>query len=249
MDQKPPIFSESSHALLFALIARQVITTYGEQKGLFALRKATRSYGEQRGRRMALRARANGDELTMTNFLVYGEWRSVTDSGQQERIEEQADLRMLVQRCPWDEAWKEAHLLPYGRYYCQEIDAALLRGFNPDLLIEVNQTLSNDGLPCEFVYRQALLEPGKTLSYIHDKAALLEPQRLMPWEYHCGHLYQACSLVMGEEFGPPGRVTVQNALAEFALRYGGAAAGTVAGYLKTDFDRLPGQDTRVGQVL
>jgi hypothetical protein len=249
MDQKPPIFSESSHALLFALIARQVITTYGEQKGLFALRKATRSYGEQRGRRMALRARANGDELTMTNFLVYGEWRSVTDSGQQERIEEQADLRMLVQRCPWDEAWKEAHLLPFGRYYCQEIDAALLRGFNPDLLIEVNQTLSNDGLPCEFVYRQALLEPGKTLSYIHDKAALLEPQRLMPWEYHCGHLYQACSLVMGEEFGPPGRVTVQNALAEFALRYGGAAAGTVAGYLKTDFDRLPGQDTRVGQVL
>ena len=248
-NKKPPCFSESSHALLFALIARQVITTYGEQKGLFALRKATRSYGEQRGRRMALRARANGDELTMTNFLVYGEWRSVTDSGQQERIEEQADLRMLVQRCPWDEAWKEAHLLPFGRYYCQEIDAALLRGFNPDLLIEVNQTLSNDGLPCEFVYRQALLEPGKTLSYIHDKAALLEPQRLMPWEYHCGHLFQACSLVMGEEFGPPGRVTVQNALAEFALRYGGAAAGTVAGYLKTDFDRLPGQDTRVGQFL
>jgi hypothetical protein len=61
----------------------------------------------------------------------------------------------------------------------------------------------------------------------------------MPWEYHCGHLYQACSLVMGEEFGPPGRVTVQNGLVEFALRYGGAAAGTVAGYLKVNFDKLP----------
>jgi len=240
MDQKPPIFSESSHALLFALIARQVITRYGGQKGPPALRKAIRRYGEQRGRRMALRAQANGDELTMTNFLIYGEWRAVTDGGQQERMEEQSDLRVLVQRCPWDETWKEANLLPYGRYYCQEIDAALLRGFNPDLLIEVNQTLSNDGLPCEFVYRQAFLEPGKTLPYIRDKAALLEPQRLMPWEYHCGHLYQACSLVMGEEFGPPGRLAVQNALAEFALRFGGAAAGTVAGYLRTDFDRLPG---------
>jgi hypothetical protein len=137
------------------------------------------------------------------------------------------------------DAWAEAGLLPYGRYYCQEIDTALLHGFSPDLWIEVNQTLPNDGVPCEFVYHQALLEPGKSLSYIRDKAALLEPQRLMPWEYHCGHLYQACSLVMGEEFGPAGRVTVQNALAEFALRYGSQAAGTVAGYLKTDFDRLP----------
>jgi len=235
-----PVFSESSHAILFALIARQVITAYGEAKGLPALRKAIRRYGEQRGKRMALRARSNGDELTMANYLVYGEWRYVTDGGHSERVEDQADIRMLVTRCPWADAWIAAELLPYGRYYCQEIDAALLRGFNPDLLIDVKTTLSNDAEHCEFIYRQAVQEPGKTLANIRDKAALLENQRLMPWEYHCGHLYQACSLVMGEEFGPKGRVTVQNALAEFALRFGGEAAGTVARYLKTDFDQLPG---------
>jgi hypothetical protein len=240
MDKKQPVFSESSHAVLFALIARQVFTRYGAEKGLPALRKAIRRYGEQRGRRMALRATANGDELNMTNYMVYGEWSYVTDGGQMERIEDHKDIRMTVQRCPWADAWTEAGLLAYGRYYCQEIDAALLRGFNPDLLIEVKKTLSNDGVPCEFIYRQAVLEPGKTLAAISEKSARLESQRLMPWEYHCGHLYQACSLVMGEEFGPKGRVTVQNALAEFALRYGGAAAGTVAGYSKTDFDKLPG---------
>ena len=240
MDQKPPIFSESSHALLFALIARQVITRYGEDNGLPALRKAIRHYGEQRGRRMALRAKANGDALNMTNYLVYGEWRYVTDSVQMERVIDQADIRMTVKRCPWADAWSEAGLLPYGRYYCQEIDAALLRGYNPGLMIEVNQTLSNEGVPCEFIYRQAVLEPDHSLAYNGEKSTRLESQRLMPWEYHCGHLYQACSLVMGEEFGPSGRVTVQNALAEFALRYGGAAAATVAGYLKTDFDRLSG---------
>jgi hypothetical protein len=245
MDNQPPVFSESSHALLFALIARQVFTRYGEAKGLPALRKAIRRYGEQRGRRMALRARANGDELTMTNYMVYGEWRYVSDGGQQQRVEDQADIRMTVDRCPWQAAWNEAGLLPYGRYYCQEIDAALLHGFNPSLSIEVNQTLSNDGLPCEMIYRQAVLEPGHTLEYIAEKSTRLEAQRIMPWEYHCGHLYQACSLVMGEEFGPGGRVTVQNALAEFALRYGGQAAGTVAGYLKTDFDRLPGPSSPV----
>ena len=239
MDENRPVFSETSHAVLFALIARQVITSYGEVRGLLALRKAIRRYGEQRGRRMALRALANGDELTMTNYMVYGEWRYKTDGGQSERVEDRLDIRMVVTRCPWVDAWAEAELLPYGRYYCQEIDAALLRGFNPNLTIDVLKTLSNDGLPCEFIYRQAVLESGNTLAYIRDKAALLESQRLMPWEYHCGHFYQACSLVMGEEFGPPGRITVQNALAEFALRYGGEAAGTVAGYLKTDFDKLP----------
>ena len=93
----------------------------------------------------------------MTNYLTYGEWRFVTDGSQMERIEVQDDIRLTVQRCPWEAAWKEAGLLPYGRYYCQEVDAALLRGFNPELQIDVNQTLSNDGRPCEFVYRQAVL--------------------------------------------------------------------------------------------
>jgi hypothetical protein len=241
MDKKQLVFSESSHAVLFALIARQVFTRYGEQKGVPAVRKAIRRYGEQRGRRMALRAQTNGDALTMANYLVYGEWRSVTDGSQMKLVEDQADISMLVQRCPWEQAWKDTGLLPYGRYYCQEIDAALLRGFNPDLQIEIKQTLSNDGVPCEFIYHQAVLEPGHTLSYIDEKSTRLESLRLMPWEYHCGHLYQVFSLVMGDEFGPRGRVTVQNALAEFALRYGGEAAGTVAAYLKTDFDSLSGK--------
>jgi hypothetical protein len=237
MNKKQRVFSESTHAILFALIARQVITHYGDKKGLPALHKALRHYGEQRGRRMALRALANGDTLSVANFLSYGEWRYVTDGGQMERVIDQAGLRQTVQCCPWADAWSEAGLLPYGRYYCQVIDAALLYGFNPELRIEVKQTLSNEGLPCEFIYPQAELEPDHTLASIGEKSARLESQRLMPWEYHCGHLYQMCSVVMGEEFGPSGRVTVQNALAEFALRYGGAAAGTVAGYL----NRLPGK--------
>jgi hypothetical protein len=244
MHKKAPLFSESSHAILFALIARQVLTRYGEGEGLPALRKAVRRYGEQRGRRMALRALANGDELSMASYLAYGEWRFATDGSEMERIEDGADIRLSVRRCPWNTAWKAAELLPYGRYYCQEVDAALLRGFNPDLRIEVNRTLSNDNLPCEFIYRQAVPEAGQsrlgqTLAAIGEKSARLESRRLQPWEYHCGHLYTTCSLVMGEEFGPPGRVTVQNALAEFALRYGGSAAGKVARYLKTDFENLP----------
>jgi len=239
MDKKTPVFSEKTHAILFALIARQVITRYGDEAGVTCLRKALRRYGEQRGRRMAMRALANGDALTMFNFLVYGEWRNATAGGEIERAEDETDIRMTIRRCPWADAWIETELLQYGRYYCQEIDAALLRGFNPQLRIEVSATLSNEGTPCEFIYHQAVQEAGQGLAVIGEKAARLESQRVAPWEYHCGHLYQACSLAAGEDFGAPGRVIVQSGLVEFGLRFGGSASGTIADYLKTNFDKLP----------
>jgi hypothetical protein len=239
IDKRTPVFSESSHALLVALIARQVIFRYGEAVGVASLRTAIRCYGEQRGHRMALRALGNGDKLTIANFLAYGEWRYTAGDAEMEQMEDGSDIRTIIRRCPWADAWTDNSLLYYGRYYCQEIDAALLRGFNPELLLAVNKTLSNDELPCDFVYPQAVLEPGQTLAWIREKASRLESTCVLPWDYHCGHFYQVCSLVVGEDFGPEGRVTVQNALAEFALRYGGQAAGMIAGYLKTDFDKLP----------
>ena len=68
-------------------------------------RAAVRRYGEQRGRRMALRALANGDELSMTNFLVYGEWRSGTGLGQHELGQEGPHVHMTIPRCPWALTW------------------------------------------------------------------------------------------------------------------------------------------------
>ena len=65
-------FSEAQHALLFAWISRAVMETVGEQKGQEAIRKAVLRYGTQRGKRMALRARANGDPLNMLNYMAYG---------------------------------------------------------------------------------------------------------------------------------------------------------------------------------
>lgn len=51
--------SASHHAILFAFIAKETISTFGE-KGKEALTKGVIRYGNQRGRRMALRALADG---------------------------------------------------------------------------------------------------------------------------------------------------------------------------------------------
>lgn len=232
-------FSEHHHAILFGLIAREIFERMGKGAGDRALRAAVRRYGEQRGRRMALRALAHGDELGMTNFLAYGEWRSGTGLGQNEISVEGAHIHMVVPRCPWALTWMEEDLSTYGRLYCQEIDQALMRGFNPDLIIDVNKTQTNDGEPCDFLYHQAALLLLDTLTYIQEKSTELASRTVMPWEYHCGHLYKTLGEVATDKLGDAGWEAVRAALDEFAARFGNGAAQVVLNYQKTDFDRLP----------
>ena len=67
------IFTAQHHALLFTSISREVINNIGEKNGEKLIRKAVRKYGQQRGKRMALRAKKNGHDLTVANYFAYGE--------------------------------------------------------------------------------------------------------------------------------------------------------------------------------
>lgn len=232
-------FTEKHHAILFALISRQAQQQLGEEAGQSAMRQAVRRYGEQRGRRMALRALKDGEPLSMTSFMTYGEWRSKTGEAEQQASEEPPDIHMLMPRCPWANAWVESGLLPFGRLYCQEIDHALIRGFNPQLTLDVIATQPNDGVPCEFIYRAASLPSGGTLDDIRQTSARLANRTVMPWEYHCAHLYQTCSQELIQSFGEAGAASAEAALAEFAARYGEAAVQGIRSYLEVNFDRLP----------
>jgi len=221
-------FTATHHALLFAWISRAVVEGVGVARGETAIRKAVRRYGEQRGRRMALRAQADGQALSMGSFRAYGEWE--VDAGQMEHsvVSHGRDMKTHVRKCPWHTAWTEGDLVAYGRFYCLEIDEALVRGFNPNLKLEVNRTQTNDGEYCEFVYRDV----GGTVS---------RRGVVMPWGYHTGHLYKTVAEVVVEELGEVGREAVKSALADFAERYGEEAARSVMAYQNTDFDVVPGQ--------
>lgn len=222
------VLDEKKHAVLFGLLSRVVITRFGEQDGTKAIRLAVRRYGEQRGHRMALRAIQDGESLTLKTFLQYSEWQAETNEGVSSVVANQPDLVNRVHQCPWNNAWQETGLLPYGRLYCLEIDHALVRGFNPDLYIHVNQTLSNEGNYCEFVY-------PKTPS-TGEKASA--ERRVMPWDYHCAHLYSACQTVFGEQQGEQGHMVAQQALNEFGTLYGVEVVNQILGYLDTDFSQL-----------
>lgn len=232
--------SETHHAVLFALIAKETIQLFGPLKGEVGIRKAIRQYGNQRGKRMAMRVQANGQELTMTNYLIYSEWQPSGFSETQSKMEETfPDVRMRVMVCPWNNAWIECNLLQYGRIYCQEIDEALVQGFNPELIIKMGKTLSNDGQPCEFIYRYASLVEGDSLQIIHERRLESLSENTMPWDYHCGHLYHTFQDVLIKEFGATGQKAIQAALNEFSSLFSEEITHIILGYQGTDFNQLP----------
>jgi hypothetical protein len=227
-------FTAEHHALLFAWIARELIARVGESAAAPVLREATRLYGEQRGRRMALRAQRDGQPLSMATYLSYREWQAPAGAMQQTGVPWRADLRTQVRRCCWATTWEQEGLIEVGKYYCQEIDEALVRGFNPSLIIEVKGTRTNGSRACQIIYRGAF---EGTL--VHEENQREQEKRILPWSYHTAHLYSALSAVLQREMGSAGTAAVQAGLDAFAARFGRAMADVVSADAGADFDALP----------
>lgn len=239
-ENKRNSFTAAHHGLLLAWIARQVFQRVGPMKGELLIRKAIRRYGEERGQRMARRALADGKELSTLNYMIYGEWSAAPGEIEQ-KLEQNNhnNMRMLVERCPWQATWMEHDLIEYGRLYCQEIDVALLHGFNPDLHIDVLKTQTNDHQPCDFIFHGAPLSLSNSLALLVGKKISPGKRVILPWEYHVGHLYKTMNDVLSSELGITGREAVEAALAEFSVHFGEEAGQTVQNYLRADFTSLP----------
>ena len=239
-DEIRKTFTPTHHALLFAWMSREVVQRAGEEQGESVMRQAISRYAEQRGQRMALRAQANGHALTMNHYLVYGEWRPADpNASASETVEHEPQLKKHVLKCPWHTAWQDNDLMPYGRFYCLEVDEALARGFNPDLTVEVNCTKPNDADYCEFVFHDADLATLETLLPQYREQFRVGEATVMPWDYHIGHLYKTVGEMVIKELGDLGREAIDAALAEFAGHYGEEAAQIIKAHHATDFDRLP----------
>lgn len=217
------------HALLFAEIAAAAVDAAGVEAGESAVRKAVRRYGEERGRRMALRAHADGAPLSLATFLEYGEWAPSPGEMTQTATETDGDVIVEVLKCPWHTAWETTGMINAGRLYCLEIDAALVRGFNPECEIRIASTRPNTGENCRFRFRNA-------------RRSRSAKGRKMPWAYHCGHLLRTMAETLAQELGSTGREAVAAGLAAFRRRAGDDATRCVQIASRLDFSRLPEHD-------
>ena len=127
----------------------------------------------------------------------------------------------------------------YGKYFCQEIDEALVHGFNPDLVIRVNSTRTNGGEVCDFVFRDAGLSFFKFLGLAFKKKVRPGKNAAMPWEYHCGHLYKTMGQVICQELGENADTVMANALKHAKAFFSENQISAIMSYKNTDFETLP----------
>jgi hypothetical protein len=141
----------SMQAKAFATLAKEVIERFGGE-GREAVISAVRRFGEERGRKMAERAATEKREMDFASFLVLSD----LDTSYHQMIPEigEEEVRVNISYCPFAAACREWGLEEYGKYFCQEIDAAIMRGYNPERYETVcERNLTEGAETCVIVYR------------------------------------------------------------------------------------------------
>lgn len=93
-------------------------------------------------------------------------------------------------QCFWHSVWAREGLLEFGKFYCRDIDKALIKGFNPRVRFEARDRFSTGSSECRFVYTNWELGLPTLLKYLFKKSGIAKKAG-KSWEYHSADLYQA----------------------------------------------------------
>ncbi|HIR84046.1 MAG TPA: L-2-amino-thiazoline-4-carboxylic acid hydrolase [Candidatus Galloscillospira excrementavium] len=212
---KAPTFGPRQHAVMFGVLARAILETFGQEEGDELLWEAVSRYGEERGRRMALRCEADGVERDMAAYFAYGEW-AASEGFEKTPLMDDPYRHYHVLQCPWCTAWEEAGLAEYGQYYCRTVDESILRGYNPTYRLEMPAYHSMPGGDhCDFHWKDA----PHTEEFAARVAALAAGRSegcVKDFVYHTAHLYQTLTRAARDREAEKGRAAEQRARRDFA---------------------------------
>lgn len=222
-------FNEKVHAYIAAKYYVYLTENF-QERGRRAFLHATQYYAGQRGRRMAQRAIRDGQELTQATYNYYGEWVNtdeIKEAGCANRMIPQPDGSLKVTQCPWFTQFKEMGLSDAGALYCQDLDSAISRGFNPELGYSVSQTLHRS----EFCIHRLAAGP-----VAEGAERGKNPESLRSFEYHCAHSYWAYNEVTAAIFQAEGEKVNEQVLRDFEQDYGKEMADKIWSYRHTNFN-------------
>jgi hypothetical protein len=135
---------------LFCSVAEEIINQFGD-KGRDAIIQAVKKYGEERGRRIAKLVKSLGKELSLKNFFIYIDLDIRKTAKYRPKIVDGKAV-VVIRECVFCNGCKEWNKLEYGKIYCEHIDTAVLKGYNPDLVIEVPSILTRGDDRCVLRY-------------------------------------------------------------------------------------------------
>lgn len=226
-------FNEKVHAYIAAKYYIYLTEAFGE-RGKMAFIHATQYYAEQRGRRMAQRAIRDGQPLTPSNYYRYGEWVNTEDTKREECSNimkyqtYQPEAVLHITRCPWHTQFQEMGLnTTAGAEYCRHLDNSLVRGFNPYLVYEVDQTIQTEDY-C--IHRM------KDVDFDANTDLRKNPENLRDFEYHCAHSYWAYHEVCEAIFKSEGEAVSYQVLAALEKDYGKEMTAVIEEYSDVNFN-------------
>ncbi|MCR4778765.1 MAG: L-2-amino-thiazoline-4-carboxylic acid hydrolase [Lachnospiraceae bacterium] len=225
-------FNEKVHAYIAAKYYVYLKESF-KSRGIEAFKFATRYYAEQRGRRMALRAIADGEPLTYETYRKYGEWvnteeiKDLGQSNQSESISVSPDYEIHVTRCPWAAQFKEMNLPEAGVAYCSNLDPSIARGFSPEIKYSTTQTLHDHDYCIQRVEDSGLTEGGRPLK---------KEDGLKSFTYHCAHSYWSYREISIGIFGIEGETVAKKVLDDIEKDYGKDAKEKLLKYEKVNFN-------------
>ncbi len=237
-------FTAQLHALLFSSIAKETFNQVGKKKGEPVICEAVKKYGQQRGKRMALRAKKDGQDLDIVSYFAYGEWEVPKNEMNLKLIEKTPNVRLNISKCPWHTVWEKNNLLEYGKYFCKEIDTALVYGFNSELEIKTNSIQTYGDELCDFIFKDGDLDQDgiydreRELDLVFKKRTELCINAVMPWEYHIGHLFKTMGEVIRQGFGTTADKIMADALIDFTKFCSEDHIEVIREYENTDFDKV-----------
>jgi hypothetical protein len=139
-------------AKLFAQVSKVFVDEYGED-GQDAIREGVRTFGEARGEGIADRAKHMGEDTTIEHYLSnYDMGRS--DLFEFESIFKPENIEQTFTKCPFGQQWADDDMHEYGILYCQMIDPAVAKGYNPDFEVEHDKYVLKEGV-CHFNFKLA----------------------------------------------------------------------------------------------
>lgn len=230
------LYTSKHHAILFGFIAKSIIDIKGEETANF-IQKLSHKYGNQRGKRMALRVLKDDLPLTMENYFVYSEWNTQDGKAKSSVKALTPEYIYCVDVCSWCENWKTYDLAEYGKYYCSEIDIALLEGFNPNLTLEVPTILSLGDDHCQFHWKDAHFTK-KDLENINRRKELSRGRHIASWEYHTAHLYFTMKEEILIHFKDQGQRIMETAETQFKNAFGQNSINQLMTYEQVNFSSI-----------
>ena len=147
---KEPVSMFVLFARMFSITAKNLEKEFGE-KGLEVLAESVREFGMARGRDIAERAKANGEDNSLHNYLKnYDMERSDLFGYTNEYTPD--EIHQEFTRCVFADTWMAADEEKYGRIYCENIDPAIAAGFNENMECIHDEIMYKDKR-CTFCFR------------------------------------------------------------------------------------------------